>query len=449
MVLDKLNNLADKKCIVPIAMAIIFLASIFYSFYYKIELVADAKAYNSIALNILAGSGFKEQGSDTPILFDRAIQRAGPAYEYLLAGIYAVFGHHYEAVWVIQALLHVLTAWLIFKICQKVFLESGRSIGLVAALIFGLHPDLIEISAMLMTETLYLFTITLVFYIFLLVFEKSSSLFLAFFLAAALALSIYSRPTVVLFVPVIFGFYLIRKNYLALSVCLLVMIVLMTPWTWRNWKIYNQFIPTTLIGQYNIWLGNTVTSDGGQWVGNYNPWNDFAAERGFSEVKEKANQEFKNFVFQHPINFIKLTLIRFTRYFSLIRPMGFWFYQTGLSQAFFSGLSGIFIALLFISGWSGVFLAARQKKPLYYYLIILAITAPLPLLITVVQSRYRFQVYPFLAIFGAYAIIYWLNKRNWWKEKVFLFPAASLLFISLIDVFMSVDKIIMRLKSFF
>lgn len=449
MAMNKLDSLANKKWIMPVALMLIFLASIFYSFYYRIEPAVDARAYDSIALNILAGNGFKEQGTDIPILFDRAIQRAGPAYEYLLAGVYAVFGHHYAAVWIFQALLHTLTAWLIFKICQKIFPESGSGVGLIAMLIFGLHPDLVEISAMLMTETLSLFTIALVVYIFLKVFEKSRSLSLAVLLGSALVLSIYSRPTVILFVPIILTLYFLRKNYLAMAVCLLTMIILATPWTYRNWKVYNQFIPTTLIGQYNIWLGNTVISDGGQWTDSYNPWNDFVAERGFYEVKDKANQEFKNFVFQHPVSFIKLTTIRFIRYFSLIRPMGFWFYQSGLPQAFFTGLSGIFIAVLFVSGLSGMFLAAREKKILYYYLIAFAVTAPLPLLITVVQSRYRFQLYPFFAIFGAYAIIYWLNHKNWWKEIMLMVPALNLLLISLIDALMSVEKILMRIKSFF
>lgn len=431
---------------VGLALLVIFLVSITYSFYYRIEPVVDARAYDNIALNILAGNGFKEQGNEVPILFDRAIQRAGPAYEYLLAGIYAVFGHHYEAVWLIQALLHTLTAWLLFKICQKIFLESKQSIGLVAMLIFGLHPDLIEISAMLMIETWYLFTVVLVVYIFLEIFKQQSSWPLAMLLGAALVVAIYSRPTVVLFVPIIFIFYLIRKNYLTLIICLFTMLVLMSPWTYRNWKVYQQFIPTTVIGSYNLWLGNTALADGGQLAGGYNPWNDYVAEQGFAKVKEKASQEFKTFVFQHPFSFVKLTLIRVVRYFSLIRPMGFWFYQTGLGQIVFVSCSGIFIALLFVSGLLGMFLAARQKKPLFYYLLALAITAPLPLFLTVVQSRYRFQLYPFLAIFGAYAIIYWLNNKNWWKEKTFVIPALSLLIISLIDVLLNVEKIITRLK---
>lgn len=446
MFIDKFNKLITHKRFLPTALAIIFLVSIIYSFYYQIVPAVDARAYDNIALNILAGNGFKEQGSSVPILFDMSIQRAGPAYEYLLAGIYIIFGHHYSAVWIIQALLHTLTAYLIYKICLKIF--NSACPGALALLIFGLHPDLIENSAMLLTETWYLFTVTLVVYLFVLIYENSQSWWLSFLLGVSLVVSIYSRPTVILFVPIIYLLYLIRKNYLPIALSLVTIIVLMTPWTLRNYKIYHQFIPTTLIGQYNIWIGNTLVANGGQLSGGFNPWDDYAAKNGFADIKNKASQEFKNFLFQHPLTFIKLSLVRTVRYFSLIRPMGFWFYQVGLGQMIFVGFSALFIALLFVTGWSGILIALSQKKSLYYYLIALAITAPLPLIATVVESRYRFQIYPFLAMFGGYALYYWFTNKGWYKQLQFLIPTVFLLLISLVDVLMSSGVIIERLKTF-
>ena len=40
----------------------------------------------------------------------------------------------------------------------------------------------------------------------------------------------------------------------------------------------------------------------------------------------------------------------------------------------------------------------------------LTLTEPILLLVTVVQSRYRFQIYPFLALFGGYAIAQWKER---------------------------------------
>ena len=151
--------LSENKLLFGI-LALSFIFSLGYSFFYKIEPVVDARAYDQIAQNILAGRGFVEDSSKD-ILFDHAIVRAGPAYEYFLAFIYRLFGLHLEAVWIIQAILHALTAYLIFLVCRLVFKENSAKIGLLAAAFIGFHPDLIEISAMLMTETFYIFLITL------------------------------------------------------------------------------------------------------------------------------------------------------------------------------------------------------------------------------------------------------------------------------------------------
>ena len=71
------------------------LLSLVYSFYFKIAPVVDARVYDTIAVNILEGGAYKEDLSKS-YEFDTAIIRVGPGYEFFLAGIYYLFGHHYE-----------------------------------------------------------------------------------------------------------------------------------------------------------------------------------------------------------------------------------------------------------------------------------------------------------------------------------------------------------------
>lgn len=434
-----------KNRIIISIITISFFASLLYSFAYRIHPVVDAKAYDRIALNIISGNGFREQGSDVPILFDRSIQRAGPAYEYFLAGLYWMFGHHLEAVWIAQALLHALSAGLLWCIAKRLFEDWGDQIGAIAAAIFGLHPDLIEISAMLMTETLYLFFIALTIYLFVRVYERPHAHHYAILLGGTLALGVLSRPTVLLFLPVIAAYYLARRAFIPLLLCIVIFAALLSPWSFRNYRVYSQWIPTTLIGEYNIWIGNMLSADGGQLSGGHNPWDAYAASYGYGSIKQKAREEFRNFIDVHPLRFAELTAIRTIRYISLIRPMGFWFYQTGLPQLLFAASSGLAIAVLFVSGAAGIFLLVQQKKPLYYYMMVLAFTAPLPLIITVVQSRYRFQIYPFLALFSGYFIAYAWTHTGWWKQKSFLIPTGILLGATLIDLGMNIEKIMERI----
>lgn len=413
-----------------------FILPLGYSFFYRVQPVVDAQAYDRIAVNLVGGFGFKEDRA-RDYQFDTAIIRAGPGYEFFLAGVYKVFGHRYEVVWVLQALLHALSAWLLFLISRKIFFENGDKIGLIAVVFFGLHPDLIEISAMLMTETLYLFLIILTVWFLVDNYQvQRRSLWHVITFGLVNGLAILTRPPVILFVPIIGVLYLYQKNYRGLFLFGLGLVIALVPWVIRNYLIYHQFILTTLVGSYNLWVGNTLQANGGQISGGFNPLTVYTAAHGFFDLKSRASQEFLAFVVVYPFVFLKLCVFKFIRYFSLIRPMGFWFYQSGVRQALFVAFSALAEGVLFFMGFSGLFFSFREKKPLHYTLVILALTSPIVLLPAVVESRYRFQVYPFLAIFSGYALMAWY--RNWGFIKKNILGVGIFLFtVSLIDVVQS------------
>ena len=423
-----------------------FVASAAYSFYWRIKPAVDARAYDAIAQNLAAGNGFREDIS-VPFEKDTVMLRAGPGYEFFLAGVYIIFGHSYPAVWLMQALLHALTAYLIYLIAYRVFRETnGERIGLIAAALFAFWPDLIEISAMLMTETLYLFFTVLTAYLFVRAYQSPKNFWLAFLLGVVTGLAILTRPPLLLFAPVLIYCYYRIKQYRSISIYLISLIAVLLPWTLRNYLLYHQVIITTLIGEYNLWVGNTLASDGGQIAGGFNPVTTFVAEHGISGLHSAARQALASFVGLHPFAFIRLCVIRFIRFFSLIRPMGFWFYQQGLSQAIFIASSLAWIAVAFVAGFIGMAVAlAREKTAILRYLVVLALTAPLPLLLTVVQSRYRFQIYPFLALFAAYFMVEIKNKLLSWRQPLVFIPALGLVFISLIDAWLFFPLIVERL----
>ncbi len=435
-----------RKHLLAIILVLSFLASVFYSFVYQIRPVIDAQAYDKIAVNLLAGNGFKEEATKS-YEFDYAIVRAGPAYEFFLAGIYVVFGHYYEMVWILQALLHTISVYLIFLSCREIFKEKGDIIGLIAAALFGLHPDLIEISAMLMTETLYLFLLVLIIWLFIKLYQKPERTCYSVFLSFVIGLTILSRPPIILFVPIIFVFYILNKKYKQCALFSLVFILTLLPWVIRNYLIYHQFILTTLIGEYNLWVGNTLLANGGQISGGYNPLTTYVDIYSFFSLKQKASQEFFLFITNYPLVFIKLCFLRIIRYFSLIRPMGFWFYQTGLSQLLFVASSAVSIIILFVSGFSGMILSLLEKNKPMRYLIAFAVTSPLVLIPTVVQSRYRFQIYPFLAIFGGYVLVALFTKRIIVK-KILIMVGMALIIVSLVDAVYFWPTVVARLRSF-
>lgn len=442
-----MKNWIKQNQFLVVIVCVSFLASLFYSFFYQILPMVDAKAYHAIAVNIVEGNGFRES-SVGDILYDRSIQRAGPAYEYFLAGLYWIFGIHYEVVWVAQAFLHAISTGLLYGIAKKIFSEKNTQIGLLAATFFGLHPDLIEISAMIMTETFYLFLTILTVYFFVRLFEKNDW-FNTSALAISLALGILARPPLILFIPIIIFFFVIKKSWVNIILFMVLLMSCLTPWTVRNYQIYEQFIPTTLIGEYNLWVGNTLQADGGQLAGGYNPFDEHAAKYGYVGIHEAASGAFKEFITNHPGRFLELCLIRTVRYLSLIRPMGFWFYQSGVPQLIFVALSGLAIAGLFVLGLTGLIKMYQSKDERLQYLVALAATAPLLLLATVVQSRYRFQIYPFLALGAGYAIMCFVKTKRFWCDKSFVFSLSFLSLMTIVDGLFSVSIIWERIKNFF
>lgn len=441
-----IRSLVKNKLVIIIAVS--FLVSAAYSFWHRIPPLVDAQAYDQIALNLLAGNGFKEN-AELSFDQDTAMLRAGPGYEFFLAGIYGLFGHHYEAVWIIQALLHALTAYLMYWLGKELFPEKGETIGLVAAALIGLSPDLIEISAMLMTETLYLFFTVLIAYLFVKNFSEKNAAILSSGLGLVLAIGILTRPPLVLFAPIIFIAFLWQKKNLQAFNFTAWLLVGLAPWIIRNYLVHGQFILTTLIGDFNIWVGNTLHANGGQLASGFNPVTDHVAKYGVGSLPDAARTAFLDFITRHPLEFIKLCALRFVRYFSLIRPMGFWFYQTGWSQLVFVALSGLSIALMYVSGLWGMVKSWTLRQPKMYFFLALGLSAPLFLFITVVESRYRFQIYPFLAIFGSYALVNTSFSKQWWKQKEFFIPALFLLLVSLIDLSLFSHTALEHLRRFF
>jgi len=423
-----------------------FFASLAYSFHFQIKPLVDAKAYDKIAQNIASGVGYREE-PQKDIRQDYAIARVGPLYEYFLAEIYKVFGHSYPAVWIFQALLHALSAWLLYLTCLLIFAadEKKKIIGLWAAAIFGFYPDLIEISAMLMTETLYLFFVCLLFYLFFL-YVSRNSYWLATAFGFIFGLATLARPPVLFLLPVALFYFWQKNNWRQAALFFIALFIVFIPWTYRNYQAYGQIMPFGAAGNYNFWIGNWHGGDGEQ---SPQPFHyAFTSTHDIKEINGESMRQFKSFIINYPAEFIKLTFLRINKYFSIIRPMGFWFYQSGLGQALFIFSSVAASVFLFVFSFAGSIKAVLIKEERLNYLLAFLIFTPLIIFVTVVETRYRFQIYPLLAIFAAYYLSDFSGWRAWFKDKI-LYWSMGLVFLNgAIDFIFSLDKIKDRFMRF-
>lgn len=411
---------------------IIFLVCLVYSFYFQIKPEVDAAAYDIIAMNIAKGRGFVEF-PNRPFGMDRDIVHIGQSYTVFLALIYKIFGHHYSVVWFFQALLHALTCLFIYFICLNIFDERNSSkIGLLAMGIYGFWPDLVESTAMLMTEIFFLFFTVWLIYLFV-KFFKNADILKAILIGLIISIAALTRPTI-LFFGIVFVILVIfkkdfQKKYIYLIPIILIPVIFIGSWMYRNYLKYDRFVISTT-GGYDLWIGNNPKANGemepSQEIVNY--FNQY----GFVNIDKKGIGEVKKFALEQPFDFLKLQLIKTSKYFSLIRPSGWWRHLNKIETVSTLLLSAIFGAIGFIFGIGGILYSFKEKNFFFRLLFYLAICGLITVIPIVVGTRYRYQIYPFLAIFAAYFLINLFVKK---EEKLYKIPLVVFIVLSLNSIY--------------
>jgi len=441
---------------------IIFLAatifiSLSYSFYFQISPAVDAGAYDNIARNLVQGNGYLE-ALGVPPEKDNSIIRVGPGYEIFLAAIYYIFGHHYEAVWIIQGLISALSALLIFLITKEVFgTRWNFLIGLTAAVLIGFSPDLITMQGMLMTETLGVFFIALTSYLFCRYYNAvEKSLPSVFLLGLSLGAAILVRtPTAFLLFPIAIYFFALRnwKHFLLMSIAIA---ALFLPWTVRNYQIYGVFLPTNAAAGFNLLTGNHPGASGEQ--GDFSVLDRYPPELSGVQVNKEATRDAVKFILANPLEFLKLTIYRISIYFSFARPTGFWFHLFGWSKAVTLASSAVYSVLLFVLGFWGIwslFAESREARQISYMngrektlaKLFLAMLVMMPLAVVgiIIETRYRMLAYPFFAVFAGYGLSEFLASRLSWKPAFYL--ALILILNTGFDVARNLGRIIERIQN--
>ena len=176
---------------------------------------SDAKQYDNIAVNIVSGHGFSKivGGPYVPTTIRT------PGYPLFLAGIYAVFGHSYIAVKIIQAVLGAVLCILIFFIANTIY--DDKRVGLISSVLTAIYKPFIlgfhyyGGPALLLTEYLHMFVVASAVLTLLLFIKKENKAFgiLGGFLAG---LAILIRAEFIIYLILLF-FYLLCMHRLSVK----------------------------------------------------------------------------------------------------------------------------------------------------------------------------------------------------------------------------------------
>lgn len=429
-------------------VAFAFFISLVVSFSLRIPVFADSRAYDAIAMNLVVRHEYREI-SGGPLDRDRAITRIGPGYEFFLAGVYFLFGHHAEAVWVLQALFHALSALFVFLIARLVFGDSlwHPAISIVAASFVAFSPDLIMASSMLLAENVGIFLLALFTWLSFL-YGKNQKTFFAVVLGVVFGAGVLVRTPfaiLLIFFAVLFWMKERRMDGIFFLVaCVLVLL----PWTVRNYRMYHSFVPTSITFGDDLLAGNNPQASGelddSRYIYNakYKGIADVLVDR--QEIKEALG-----FMVAHPFRFTKLTLYRVSIYFSFSRPAGFWPFLSGAGKSVVLMVSSLYSLFLFTFGAFGAWCAWRdavsdeaRKKLLLYG--VLVVSMPVAIIFIIVETRYRYPIYPLLAVFAGYGFWVLVQKR---KEviKTFFAVTGVLLLNTAFDIARNFSRIVERI----
>lgn len=222
-------------------------------------LTHDEREYLALAHNIAEGRGFTypaaPPGAPEPERFGRA-----PVYPLLLAGIDLLYPGDdlLPAVKVVQALIGALGIWLVAGVAARV---SGARGAAMAAWLAAIHPPLVWTPAYVFSETLYM-TLALgnVLATERALTANTNRQWLACGLLGGLAA--LTRPAHLFFLLLLGLYLLARRSLLPAVLAAAGALLVIAPWTARNWQEYGRPILIASEGGITFWTGNHPLSPG-------------------------------------------------------------------------------------------------------------------------------------------------------------------------------------------
>jgi len=185
-----------------------------------------------------------------------------PGYPIIISIIFGIFGEKLIYLKIMNVILSIGISIMIYKLANILF---SSTIGIFAFIVSLILPSQIEYTGWYNTEIPFTFFMLVSFY---LVVKKPQELKTCIIIGVLLGISSLIRPTTLLF-PFLYGIIIWQTTgefILTLKKTVLIMVVsliVISPWTYRNYKILNQVVPISTNGGWVFWTGNNPVGDGG------------------------------------------------------------------------------------------------------------------------------------------------------------------------------------------
>ena len=399
------------KYVLSIFLFALFIRLIFALFYPQLEIKDDALTYDNLAYNLASEKEFSEIKGEPSC-------EVGPLYPFFLSLIYKVLGRSHPVVRIVQSFLGAITCLLIYFIAKRAY---NPAVGLIAMGLTSAYPAFIAYSGLLLTETLFTALLSLT-ALFLLLGEETRQIKYWILSGLSIGMASLCRSPALLLPIAIFGCWLIfripKREFLPrCTAVILAMLFLVLPWTYRNYRQFNAFIPVA-IGAGVLWLSNhpdTESVDRAGWHPDKEPLKSLIANKPPIEADKILFEKGLKNIKEYPLVFLK----------SLSRKA--FFFWTGSNSEGFYGLNPSFVSTLrereyriffpklilllcklLCLGLAALGLKSTIKawrSPKIYLIAIIGYVSTVAVIFSVGTARHSMPVMPFVIIRSAAGIL--------------------------------------------
>ena len=316
------------------------------------------------------------------------------------------------------------------------------------ALMFGINPYLIALIGMVHYETLHIFMMLISTYFLYLAFARKKLIYVSLLLAGVLwGLTTLVRP-VSLIMPALFLLMLLlyykknlKKSLLYLLVFTIPFAATIAPYTYRNYKLVNRFIPINAQTYIALWAGSNTGLDLDanhyRWwqiwyPDGQNAYEKITQSKDFTttlyadhvlELEDYFKTKFKENLSKKPMTYIgnvckNFILLNFGINSVYIKMFQYkqhynteinkdWLQSDNPQDFYPSGASKAFAFLIFIMSLmsiAGIILSLKVGDKLIYIPLMVFLTIAISHSITYMDLMYYYVRIPFLFIFTAFFI---------------------------------------------
>jgi len=367
---------------------------------------SDAGVYRSIAVNLINTHTY---GREVGI----ADAQDPPLYPFFLALIYKLFGAEKTGIIVIrlvQSFLGVLTCLLVYLIATRIF---NQKIGILSSLIVAVHPAIIAYTGLHLTETLFIFLLSL----FVLYFIKSYFVYSistkdTFLCGLFWSLTVLNREELLLFpIFIILGLFWIGKEFKSVAKYAIVFLagalIILGPWITRNYINFHKFVPVTKGGGEVLYVSNYL-DPGEKWTPDGERFHRILQDAKInihsSYVKETI-KNLKDMLRYRPFEYLDMLWKKFKE---------LWLHPSGLYQIPIKSLKITYLLihylLLCLCGIGIINSFALKNQKIIPLILLLVYVTIFHVLILFPLARYMLPFLPYVFIFSTSGFFYFYDR---------------------------------------